>query len=107
MVDVFKVKANIGKLERIRIGHDGTGFGAGWHLQDVGIRSSSEAEVHFDIPTTGRWFDTTEDDGQIERDLYPVRRLPPELKKPGCSQHTQCSTQCTDIPQHNGAHRPT
>jgi len=73
MVDVFKVKAHIGRLERIRIGHDGKGFGAGWHLQDVAINTSSEPPVHFDLPITGRWFDVDEEDGQIERDLYPVR----------------------------------
>ena len=32
-VDVFEVEATIGDLKYIKIGHDNTGPGPGWHLQ--------------------------------------------------------------------------
>ena len=32
-VDTFEVEATIGDLKYIRIGHDNTGPGPGWHLQ--------------------------------------------------------------------------
>ncbi len=35
--DVFTVAAkNLGELVELVVGHDGTGLGAGWHLQQVG-----------------------------------------------------------------------
>ena len=30
-------------IEKIRIGHDGTGFGSGWHLEKVEIRRLKES----------------------------------------------------------------
>lgn len=55
----------MGKLQRVRIGHDNSGLFAGWHLQDVCIKAVNEPEVHFDLPVGGRWFATDEDDGQV------------------------------------------
>ncbi len=68
--DVFEVKeADVGDIRKIRIGHDGTGPGAGWHMKEVVI----------DAPKLGHkwrfpcnhWFDKREEDGKIERELLP------------------------------------
>ena len=48
------------------------GLGPGWHLLDLSVKAPNEPEVRFDVPPGGRWFDKREDDGQIERDLYPL-----------------------------------
>ena len=38
-VDVFVVQSpNVGEIEKIRIGHDGTGIGSGWHLSKILVR---------------------------------------------------------------------
>ncbi|KAI4894673.1 hypothetical protein NFI96_015585 [Prochilodus magdalenae] len=37
--DIFKIEAkNVGQIFKIRIGHDGTGIGAGWYLDKVDIK---------------------------------------------------------------------
>ena len=68
--DAFEVKcSDVGELRKIKIGHDGHGLGDGWHLKELTI----------DAPKLGRrwkfpcnkWFDKSEDDGRIERELYP------------------------------------
>ena len=30
-------------IEKLRIGHDGSGFGAGWHLEKVEVRKLQES----------------------------------------------------------------
>ena len=57
------------KTEMLRISHDNKGTNAGWFLDDVTV----------DIPSRGdkvvfpchRWLADDEDDGKIERELYP------------------------------------
>lgn len=57
----------------LRIGHDNKGGGAAWFLDDVMI----------DVPSRGdhvvfachRWFADDEDDGKIERELYPTEQV--------------------------------
>ena len=73
----------------MRIGHDGTGRGAGWHLDKVIVRRKNETNdvgksswgLKKDLSTQGyfvytflcnRWLATDEDDAQIVRDLVPV-----------------------------------
>ncbi|KXZ51726.1 hypothetical protein GPECTOR_11g173 [Gonium pectorale] len=69
--DVFMFEdKNVGNLVKIRIGHDGSGLGAGWHLKRVVVENLTTGQVYvFDV---NRWFDKGEDDGAIERDLYPT-----------------------------------
>jgi len=38
-------------IEKIRIGHDGSGFGAGWHLQEVSVRKLHDSGKVRDMPT--------------------------------------------------------
>uniref|UniRef100_A0A6B2KZF9 PLAT domain-containing protein n=1 Tax=Arcella intermedia TaxID=1963864 RepID=A0A6B2KZF9_9EUKA len=65
--DVFQLKlVDLGSLKKIRIGHDGKGIGAGWFLDKVEIESSTGKKYNFPC---SRWFDTSEGDKLIERDL--------------------------------------
>jgi len=47
-------------IEKIRIGHDGSGFGDGWHLASVAIRKlhdSGKVNIISNTPLTfKRWF---------------------------------------------------
>uniref|UniRef100_A0A8C4HEN1 Lipoxygenase homology domains 1b n=1 Tax=Dicentrarchus labrax TaxID=13489 RepID=A0A8C4HEN1_DICLA len=72
--EIFKVSKlgfliedkDVGKIFKIRIGHDGSGIGAGWFLETVDM----QAVVYF-FPCN-RWLAVDEDDGQIARELVPV-----------------------------------
>ncbi|CAG9464667.1 unnamed protein product [Pedinophyceae sp. YPF-701] len=69
--DVFTVKArDVGKPAKLRIGHDNSGMGPGWHLDRVEVRNRGEGPtaplVTFQC---GRWLATDEDDRQIVRVL--------------------------------------
>jgi len=68
-VDIFAVEAaDLGELERVRIGHDGTGFGAGWHLDKVVVKRPEAEDIVFEC---GRWLDQKQEDGLTERELFP------------------------------------
>ncbi|KAL5006870.1 hypothetical protein ScPMuIL_015676 [Solemya velum] len=68
--DVFDLEAvNIGDLKKIRIGHDNAGGGAAWHLDKVVIDAPSLGK-NWTFPCS-RWLAKDEDDGQIEREIYP------------------------------------
>jgi len=64
--DSFRITCvDIGKIERIRIGHDGKGVGSGWFCQSVEIECPSGK---YSFPCS-RWLDIHEDDHNIEREL--------------------------------------
>lgn len=45
--DVFMFEdKNVGSLKKIRIGHDGSGLGAGWHLQRVVVENLTTGQVY-------------------------------------------------------------
>ncbi|TRY95059.1 hypothetical protein DNTS_004690 [Danionella cerebrum] len=70
MVDEFTIEAvDIGKLKRIRIGHDNAGGSPGWFLDWVEIDAPSLGQL-LRFPC-GRWLDKGKDDGAIVRDLCP------------------------------------
>ncbi|MBN3300355.1 LOXH1 protein, partial [Amia calva] len=70
-IDEFTVEAvDIGKLKKLRIGHDNSGGSAGWFLDWVEMDAPSLGQ-RLRFPC-GRWLDKAEDDGAIERDLYPA-----------------------------------
>ncbi|KAG8545266.1 hypothetical protein GDO81_021178, partial [Engystomops pustulosus] len=82
-IDVFTVEAvDIGPLKKIKIGHDNKGSSAGWFLDWVEVDAPSLGQ-RLKFPC-GRWLDKTEDDGAIERYLFPS-----ELQ-------TEQYTPCTD-----------
>ena len=40
-------------IEKIRLGHDGTGWGAGWHLDRVEVRRLKDAKDSHKVGTGG------------------------------------------------------
>lgn len=70
-VDIFKIKCeDLGALRKLRIGHDSKGFGSGWHLKEVLVESQVDAQTW--LFKCNRWLDKNEEDGKIERELFPV-----------------------------------
>lgn len=53
----------------LRISHDNKGAGAGWFLDNVTVDIPSRGD-HVVFPCH-RWLADDEDDGKIERELYP------------------------------------
>ncbi|XP_034956813.2 lipoxygenase homology domain-containing protein 1 [Zootoca vivipara] len=72
-------------LEKIRIGHDGTGINPGWHLDKVQIRRllpNGKGSEKTTFPCE-KWLATSEDDGEIMRELVPSRVFTEKLLKDG------------------------
>uniref|UniRef100_A0AAY4CCY2 PLAT domain-containing protein n=1 Tax=Denticeps clupeoides TaxID=299321 RepID=A0AAY4CCY2_9TELE len=70
--DEFIIEAvSIGRVKRVRIGHDGRGGGCGWFLDKVVVREEGKAESQAVEFPCRRWLDRNEDDGQIVRELVP------------------------------------
>merc|ERR1712110_777937 len=66
--DEFVIECpKMGRLERVRIGHDNSGFGAGWFLDQV-LVDDLEMSAVYEFPC-GRWLAQDEDDGQVWREL--------------------------------------
>ena len=69
--DVFGIEAvDLGELTRLRVGHDGSGFGSGWFLDNIVVKEEKSGKEW--VFNCGRWLDKGEDDGQITRDLAAV-----------------------------------
>ncbi|XP_063155355.1 oxygen-regulated protein 1 [Candoia aspera] len=67
--DTFKIKTkNIGRLQKIEIGHDGKGFGNGWFLEKVEITDMSTNELY--SFSCNRWLAEDENDGRTVVQLY-------------------------------------
>uniref|UniRef100_A0A8C0FDY4 Lipoxygenase homology domains 1 n=1 Tax=Bubo bubo TaxID=30461 RepID=A0A8C0FDY4_BUBBB len=70
-VDDFTVESvDIGDLKKIKIGHDNKGNSTGWFLEWVEIDAPSLGQC-LKFPC-GRWLDKSEDDGAIERIIFPA-----------------------------------
>jgi len=70
-VDVFLMDmTSLGALQRLVIGHNGVGHGAGWFLSKVTVRQLSDGDAgkKYVFPCD-RWLDDHEDDGRTEREL--------------------------------------
>jgi len=64
-VDEFKIECqDIGKIERIQIGHNGKGVGSGWFLDEVEIEVPSKG-LRYKF-SAHRWLDENEGKWQIE-----------------------------------------
>lgn len=72
----------------VRIGHDGKGFGSGWYLDEVKVDIASHGQII--VFPCHRWLAEDEDDGLIERELYPGQQNMTEQSKTKLS-----STYCT------------
>ena len=67
-VDEFKVKTfDIGNLEKIKIGHDDSGFGSAWHLAKVEVKEVKTGKTL--LFPCNRWLSKSDDDKKIERIL--------------------------------------
>ena len=70
---------DIGQVKRITIGHDNSGFGSDWFLEQVVLypQSDPQDKVYF---VCGQWLSRTQGDGEIERtlgaSLTPTTQLP-------------------------------
>ncbi|XP_078473113.1 lipoxygenase homology domain-containing protein 1 [Lampetra planeri] len=98
--DIFKVEAmDVGKVVKLRVGHDNSGMGSGWFLDSVVIRRLRQSPPHRPQPVDAeededeeddkeaededseevqtytfpckRWLARDEDDGEIVRELLP------------------------------------
>ena len=60
----------LGDLQKVVIGHNGEGSGAGWFLDRITVteRSGPNANMIYLFPCN-RWFDDHEEDKKTEREL--------------------------------------
>ncbi|XP_077976546.1 lipoxygenase homology domain-containing protein 1-like isoform X1 [Styela clava] len=72
-------------IEKLRIGHDGKGWGAGWHLDKVQVRRLLEGDKGHEtyLFNCGRWLARDEDDGQIIRELVPTKKIEEKMSRRG------------------------
>lgn len=71
--DEFLIKTkNFKKVSQIRIGHDNSGFGSGWHLSRVEVINKSDSK-QYEFPCN-RWLAKDEDDKKIERIIDAVEK---------------------------------
>ncbi|KAF6256823.1 hypothetical protein COO60DRAFT_1640423 [Scenedesmus sp. NREL 46B-D3] len=56
----FELDAAVGEVQALRIGHDNTGLGPSWHLQEVLVSSAGMAPLQF---VANRWLAVDELDG--------------------------------------------
>ncbi|XP_019387226.1 PREDICTED: lipoxygenase homology domain-containing protein 1 [Crocodylus porosus] len=76
-VDEFTVETmDIGKINRILIGHDNVGLRSGWFLSSVQITVPVQGRQYM-FPCN-RWLDKDEADGKVEVEVYPSEILPIE-----------------------------
>lgn len=68
-IDEFQILTNIQleKVQNIRIGHDNSGVGSGWHLNKVEVINRKDNTL-YSFPCN-KWLAKDEDDGKIERVL--------------------------------------
>ena len=67
---VFGIEcADVGLINKLRVGHDNKGLGAAWFLEKVKIRNERSGQEW--IFLSGKWFDASSGDGQIVRELTP------------------------------------
>lgn len=64
---------NIGKVERIRVGHDSHGSGRGIFLDDIEVTPDEEDPLFFPCSC---WLAEDIGDGKMEREIYPGTRTP-------------------------------
>ncbi|KAK3743614.1 hypothetical protein QZH41_006013 [Actinostola sp. cb2023] len=72
-------------IEKIRIGHDNKGLGAGWHLEKVEIRRLSDEDGSSTTHTfpCNSWLAKDEGDGAIVRELVPQKVVEETVRRDG------------------------
>lgn len=66
------VVGDLGELDRLLVGHDGSSVGSGWFLDRVEVSVDDSLLGTFDC---GRWLDVGEDDKMVER-ILPLSSQP-------------------------------
>eukprot|EP00775_Hariotina_reticulata_P001782 gene1782-2116_t len=66
--DSFEVRAAVGELQALRIGHDNSGVGPSWHLQEVFVSCPGTQQLQF---VANRWLAVDEADGSTHVTLTP------------------------------------
>jgi lipoxygenase homology domain-containing protein 1 len=70
-LDIFGIEAvRLGELAKLRVRHDGSGFGSGWFLDNIVVEEEKEGKTW--VFNCARWLDKGEDDGEIVRELVPT-----------------------------------
>jgi molecular chaperone DnaK (HSP70) len=71
-IDEFlvKTKEEISKIDKIKIGHDNSGFAPGWHLNRVEVLNKNSGLNY--LFKCNEWLSATESDFQTERILFPL-----------------------------------
>eukprot|EP00111_Clytia_hemisphaerica_P004632 TCONS_00013294-protein len=73
--DLFKIKVKyLGKLQRILIEHDNTGFAAGWFLDRVTITNSDSPKEKWYF-VCNKWLSKDDGDGEISRLVQATKSL--------------------------------
>ena len=71
-VDLFEIdEADVGKLKKIRVSHNGKKVNSGWHLKRIMIRKSNSDRRW--IFNCGKWLDAFKEERKLEMDLYPLK----------------------------------
>jgi lipoxygenase homology domain-containing protein 1 len=69
--DTFRLETrDLGDLTAVRVRHDNSGSGPGWFLDNVRVARENPPIQEWTFPC-GRWLARDEDDGSIERLLFP------------------------------------
>ncbi|KAM4704966.1 oxygen-regulated protein 1 [Rhinophrynus dorsalis] len=76
--DTFKINlSHIGKIYKLRIGHDSSGNNPIWYLEEVKLKNiASNEEFHLPV---NRWLGEEKDDGDTWRELPLLRDGEPQL----------------------------
>ena len=61
---------DLGDLVKLRVRHDGSGFGSGWFLDNIVVADEKGGKEW--VFNCGKWLDKGEDDGAIVRELIPT-----------------------------------
>jgi len=73
------------QLAKIRIGHDGSGVGSGWFLDEVKVDIPSKGECY--TFACHRWLDKDEDDGLTEIEIEPTSVEKGAIRKLFCTEN--------------------
>jgi len=69
--DQFVVEArDVGEIRHVVIGHDNSGSGPSWHLQQVEVRGENQGNKLYVFPCN-EWFEAEHGDGCTTRTLHP------------------------------------
>lgn len=78
--DIFSFNCvNLGPLSKVKVWHDNSGLKSAWHLDRIEIQDKL-AEENYVFPCN-RWLATSEDDGQICRELVVVDERARKLER--------------------------